>query len=156
MTYPSEAEARLALHDVERARRRMIEQIGMPWWYWWGLAAAWASLGALSDVDVPWWALSTATLAVGAVHATVAQRVLAGRQQRRDVRVGADLAGRRVTLIVLGLLVALVGVTVGVGFGLHADGAGHPATWAGGLGAALIVLCGPRLMAWIRDDAAAA
>jgi hypothetical protein len=28
--YPSDAEARLALHGVEHARQRVIEQIGMP------------------------------------------------------------------------------------------------------------------------------
>ena len=43
--YLSNAEARVALHDVERARQRVIDQIGMPKWYWWGLAACWIALG---------------------------------------------------------------------------------------------------------------
>ena len=42
--YLSDAEARVALHDVERARQRLIDQIGMPKWYWWGLAACWIAL----------------------------------------------------------------------------------------------------------------
>ena len=48
--YPTNAEARVALHDVERARQRVIDQIGMPRWYWWGLAACWIALGVLNDV----------------------------------------------------------------------------------------------------------
>jgi len=32
----SDAEARVALHEVERGRERVIDQIGMPAWYWWG------------------------------------------------------------------------------------------------------------------------
>ena len=52
--YPSDAEARLALYGVERARQRVIDQIGMPWWYWWGLAACWIGLGVASDVADPW------------------------------------------------------------------------------------------------------
>ena len=40
MSYPNEAEARLALADVEQARQRVIDRIGMPWWYWWGSPAA--------------------------------------------------------------------------------------------------------------------
>src|SRR4029453_12185535 len=32
----TDAEARLALHEVERGRQRVIDQIGMPRWYWSG------------------------------------------------------------------------------------------------------------------------
>jgi hypothetical protein len=35
----TDAEARLAFHKVEQGRERVINQIGMPRWYWWGLAA---------------------------------------------------------------------------------------------------------------------
>jgi hypothetical protein len=38
MTCPTEA--RVALQGAAQARQRVIDQIGMPWWYWWGLAAA--------------------------------------------------------------------------------------------------------------------
>src|SRR5215510_12590358 len=61
MTYPTEAEARVALHGAEQARQRVISQIGMPWWYWWGLAACWIGLGVLADLHAPWWLVAGAT-----------------------------------------------------------------------------------------------
>lgn len=154
MNYPSEAEARVALHGVERAQQRVIGQIGMPWWYWWGLAACWIGLGVLSDLNAPWWAITAATLAVGTAHAAVSQRLLGGRQKTGDVRVRADVVGRRAAMLVVAFLIGLVVLTVAVALALSADGAGHPATWASGFVAVVIVLGGPRVMTWIRDDAA--
>jgi hypothetical protein len=154
MTQPSEAEARLALHGVEVAQRRVIGRIGMPWWYWWGLALCWVGLGVLSDLDAAWWIVSVATVAVGSVHASVSQRLLGGRQQGKDVRVRAAVAGRRASALVVAFLLGLVAATVALALALDADGAGHPATWASGIVAIVIVLGGPRLMLAIRDDAA--
>lgn len=154
MTQPTEAEARVALQGVERAQLRVIDRIGMPWWYWWGLALCWLGLGVLSDVDAPWWLVSGATLLVGAVHASVSQRLLAGRQRSGDVRVRAGVAGRRASAFVVAFLLGLVVATVVLALALDADGAGHPATWASGIVAIVIVLGGPRLMLAIRDDAA--
>ena len=62
--YLSDAEARVALHDVERARQRVIDQIGMPKWYWWGLAACWIALGVLNDVANAW-IVAVATIVFG-------------------------------------------------------------------------------------------
>src|SRR5215831_12544607 len=108
MNYPNEAEARVALQGAERARQGVIDEIGMPWWYWCGLAAAWIGLGVLSDVGVAWWVVSIATVAVGAVHASVSQRLLGGRQRSGGVRVRADVAGRRSGLLVVAFLLGLV------------------------------------------------
>ena len=153
MSYPTEAEARLALHGAERARQRVIDQIGMPWWYWWGLAGCWIGLGVLSDLTAPWWGVAVATVAVGAVHSAVLQRLLVGRQRTGEVQVRADVAGRRAEVVFTGFLLALVGVTVAAAFALSADGARHPATCASVLVAVLILLGGPRVMAQIRTDA---
>jgi hypothetical protein len=153
MMYPTEAEAQVALQAAERARQRVIDRIGMPWWYWSGLAGCWVALGVLADLAAPWWAVSGATLAVGAGHSYVFQRLVAGRQQTRDVRVRADVAGRA-QLPVIGFLLALVGVTVALAFGLDADGAGHPSIWSAVFVAILLLLGGPRVMALIRERAA--
>lgn len=153
MSYPSEAEAQVALQSAERARQRVIDQIGMPWWYWWGLALAWIGLGVLSDVGAAWWVISIATVAVGAVHASVSQRLLGGRQRTGELRVRAEVAGRRSAILVVGFLLALVALTVVAALLYNWDGAGHPATWASILVAVVIVLGGPRIMAGIRDDA---
>lgn len=152
--YPSEAEARVALHGVEGARQRVIEQIGMPWWYWWGLAVAWVGFGVLSDFASPWWITLPLLLAFGAAHSYVSSRLLAGRQRTSGVRVRADVAGPRTPLLVFGWLVALVGVTVVAALLVNADGAEHPGTIASVFVAALILLGGPRVMAKIRSDAA--
>ena len=153
MSFPSEAEARVALHDVEQARQRVIEQIGMPWWYWWGLAGCWIGFGVLSDLGAPWWLVAGPTVAFGAVHSVVFQRLVAGRQRTADVKVRADVAGRHVEARVIGFLLGLVAVTIAAALALSADGAEHPATWASVLVAVLILLGGPRVMAWIRADA---
>jgi hypothetical protein len=153
MSYPTEAEARVALQGAEQARQRVIDKIDMPRWYWWGLAGCWVGLGVLADLDVPWWVVTAATVAVGAVHSTVFQRLLAGRQHPGEVRIRADVAGRHAEAWVIGFLLGLVGVTVLVAILLAADGAGHPATWASVFVAVLILLGGPRVMAWIRAGA---
>jgi hypothetical protein len=150
--YPTNAEARVALHDVERARQRVIDQIGMPRWYWWGLAACWVALGLLNDVASAW-IVAIATLVFGAVHSAVSQRLLAGRRQRGDLKVRRDVAGNRAPLIVFGFLIALAGVTVAAAFAAYADGAEHPGTIASILVAVMILLGGPRVMAAIRADA---
>ena len=150
--YPSDAEARLALHGAEQARQRVIEQIGMPWWYWWGLAACWIGLGIAADVANEWVTLA-ATFAFGAVHSYVSARLLAGRQRTSDVKVSADVAGRRAPVLILAFLVGLGAITVAAALLAYADGAGHPATMASVLVAVAILLGGPRLMAAIRSNA---
>ena len=153
MTEPlSGAEARLALHEVERGRERVIDQIGMPRWYWWGLAACWIGLGILNDIANTW-AIAVATVAFGAVHSAISQRLLAGRRRTSGLKVRADVAGRRTPVIVFGFLIALAGVTVAAGFAAYADGAEHPATIASVLVAVIILLGGPRVMAAIRARA---
>jgi hypothetical protein len=150
--YPSDAEARLALHGAEQARQRVIEQIGMPWWYWWGLAACWIGLGIAADVANEWVTLA-AIFAFGAVHSYVSARLLAGRQRTSDVKVRADVAGRRAPVLIFAFLVGLGAITVAAALLAYADGAGHPATMASVLVAVAILLGGPRLMAAIRSDA---
>jgi hypothetical protein len=150
--YVTDTEARVALHDVEQARKRVIDQIGMPKWYWWGLAACWIALGVLNDVANAW-IVAIGTITFGAVHSAVSQRLLAGRQRTSDVKVRADVAGRRTPLIVFGFLIGLAGVTVAAAFAVYADGAEHPGTIASVLVAVMILLGGPRVMAAVRARA---
>jgi hypothetical protein len=153
MTYPTEAEARVALHGAEQARQGVIDQIGMPRWYWWGLAGCWVALGVISDLSAPWWLVTGATVAVGIGHSYVFQRLVGGRQRTARVKVRADVAGRHAHLLVIAFLLTLVGVTVVLALALDADGAGHPSIWASVFVAILLLLGGPRVMAWIRDRA---
>jgi hypothetical protein len=146
----SPEEAQAALRTVNRERRRVIDQIDVPTWYWWGLAIGWIALGVIADLKHGW-LTTVATLAFGAVHASVAPRVIDGRRGSDRLRVGRDVVGRQISLLILGGLVALAGVTVGVSLALHADGARHPTTAASILVAVILVLGGPRLLVAARN-----
>ena len=148
-------EARAALDAVERGRLRVIDEIDLPRWYWWGLAAGWIALGWITDLDHAW-LTAAATLTFGAVHASVAPRVVNGRRRSRKLTVSADVAGPHVARLVIGGLIALAGLTIVGALAAQADGARHPVTAASILVAAIIVLGGPRLLSVVRARARAA
>ena len=150
----TQVEARSALDAIERGRRRVIDEIDMPRWYWWGLALGWIALGYVTDLDHPW-VTSAATLAFGAIHASVAPRVIDGRHRTGQLSVRRDVAGRHLPRLVIGALLGLALVTIAGALAANADGAGHPATIASVLVAVMIVLGGPQLVAAYRRRAAA-
>lgn len=146
-------DARSALTTVEHSRQQVIDEIDMPRWYWLGLAAGWFGMGVISDFGPGWLALSVVPI-FGAVHASVAHRVLSGRKRSSQLSVRAELAGTHIPALVIGFLVALIGVTIAVALLVNADGASHPATIAGAFAAVIVVLGGPQLMAAVRGRAA--
>jgi MFS superfamily sulfate permease-like transporter len=146
-------EARAALDAVDRGRLRVIEEIDLPHWYWWGLALGWVALGFVTDLKHPW-LTAAATLLFGAVHSAVAPRVADGRHRTKRMSVSRELAGRRIAPLVIGGVAALGGVTIALGFAASADGARHPVTIASVIVAVTIVLGGPQLLASVRRRAA--
>jgi 4-hydroxybenzoate polyprenyltransferase len=146
-------QARLALDAVERGRLRIIDEIGLPRWYWWGLALGWIALGVVTDLKNTW-ATAAATLVFGAVHASVAARAASGRRKTQRVSVRAELVGRDTARIVVGIVAALGCLTVGLALAAHADGARHPVTIASLFIATIIVLGRPQLIAAVRRRAA--
>ena len=50
----SKDDARQALRAVDEERRRVIAEIDMPGWYWWGLAVAWLLIGVATDFGNVW------------------------------------------------------------------------------------------------------
>lgn len=142
-------QARSALDVAEAARGRVAEEVGLPRWYWWAMAAAWLVLGAIGEFG-PAWLATAATVAFGAAHATVASRLLAGRRRTQQLQVSAAVAGPRTPLVVVGMLVGLVVVTIAAAFALDADGAGHPGLWAALLVAAIVGFGGPELLRVLR------
>jgi hypothetical protein len=145
----SSAEARGALAEVDRGRRTILDEVGIPHWYWWALALAWVGLGVMGDL-APSWATSMATFLFGAAHSAVAPRVVTGHHGTANLSVRADVVGKRIARVVLGGLVVLVGLTVALAVVAHADGARHPATIASVPVALVLVLGGPHLVAWMR------
>lgn len=142
-------QARAALDAVERARRRVAEEVGLPRGYWWAMAAGWVVLGVIGDVG-PQWLVIAATLIFGAGHAVVASRLLNGRQRTRQLQVSAAVAGPRTPIVVVGMLFALVALTIGVAMALHADGDRNPGIWAAVLVAAIIGFGGPEILRVLR------
>src|SRR6476469_465997 len=99
-------EARAALDTIDRDRLRVIDEIELPRWYWWGLAVGWIALGFITDLKHPW-ITAAATVVFGAVHANVAPRGASGRQRTQRLSVSAELAGRRTFQLVIGGVIAL-------------------------------------------------
>jgi 4-hydroxybenzoate polyprenyltransferase len=146
-------EARAALDTVDRGRRRVIDEIDLPRWYWWGLALGWIGLGVITDLKHPW-LTAAATLAFGAVHAAVAPRVVDGRHRTQRLSVRSELSGRRTARLVIGGLIVLAGLTIAGALAASADGARHPVTIASVPIAIMILLGGPQLLASVRRRAA--
>ncbi|WP_405579660.1 hypothetical protein [Streptomyces sp. NBC_01190] len=142
-------QARGALDLVERARQEMAEEIGLPRWYWWGMAAGWIVLGTLGDV-LPPWAAGMATVTFSAAHTAAASRLLNGRRRTDRLQVSAEVAGHRLPLVVVGMLAGLVLVTVAAALALDADGAGHAGVWACVLVAAVVGFGGPEILRVLR------
>jgi hypothetical protein len=142
-------EARAALDTVDRGRRHVIDEIDLPRWYWFGLALGWIALGVITDLNHPW-LTAAATLVFGAVHSSVAPRVVDGRHRSHRVSVRRELSGRQTAGLVLGGVIALGFLTVGGSLALHAAGARHPVTITSAFVAVLVVLGGPRLLAAVR------
>jgi hypothetical protein len=148
----TDEEARAALGAVEQGRQRVIDEIDLPGWYWWGMAGGWVALGALSDLANPW-VTTAATVVFGAAHASIAPRALTGRHRTGSLSVSADVVGRRVPRLVIGGLIVMVLLTVAAALAVNADGARHPSIVASVLAAAIIVLGGPQLLAGVRRRA---
>jgi hypothetical protein len=149
----SEADARLALKTIEDREREVIEQIGIPAWYWCGLAAGWVALGVASDFGNAW-VTGGATLGFGAVHAAAAQRVLSGRRRTSSLTIRADVVDRHLPAVLLACIVALGVITVVLGFLADADGARHASTFASVAPAVAILCGGPGLVAHLARRAA--
>lgn len=146
-------EARAALDVLDRDRLRVIDEIELPRWYWWGLALGWVALGFITDLKHAW-VTAAATLIFGAVHATVAPRVANGRHHTPRLSVSAELAGRHTFRLVIGAVIALACLTIAGSLAASADEARHPATIASMFVAVIIVLGGPHLLARVRRHAA--
>lgn len=146
------SEAQAALATVDSRRRRVVAEIDVPRWYWYGVALGWIALGFVTDLGHPW-VTAAATFAYGAIHATAAQWALTGRHASRQLSVSRRVAGHEVPRFVISGLVVLSALTIAAAVAANADGAGHPVTTASVLVAVIVVLGGPRLLEVVRRRA---
>ena len=141
-------EATGALAEISRQQEKVIEAAAVPAWYWWVVAAGMVAIGAAAD---------THSAAVLGVVIPVAVIVIAGLTAAmifgayRRVRVRSDeLLGGRGALAIVGFVWLIVGLTLGLAFGLRAAGAHLPATIATVIGGAALIIGGPWLMRALR------
>jgi hypothetical protein len=148
----SRVEAGRALDEVAVRRRQIVAEIDVPAWYWWGLALGWIGLGVVTVLGNAW-VIVGATIAFGALHSSVAARVIDGRHRSRQLSVRADLVSRHVRSLVIGFLVVLVAATIVIALVADALGAPQPALIASVVIAIAVLLGGPQLMAVVRRRA---
>jgi hypothetical protein len=147
-----ETEARFALNSIQWRRQQVVAEIDVPAWYWFFLAGGWVVLGVLADYG-PAWATIAGTVLFGAVHSTIAPRVLSGRRASPQLSVHSNLVSGWIPIFVIGFLLVMTAATVGLALLLNADGARHPATMASVVVATLVLCGGPTLMGWVRRRA---
>jgi hypothetical protein len=145
----SRTDAVRALDDVDRRRSQVLAEVDIPSWYWWGLALGWIALGLVTVAGNPWVSVA-ATVGFGAVHASIAHRVIDGRHGSGSLSVRSDLVSHRVPALVIEFLVVLVAVTVGIALVADALGAPQPVLIASFVVAVAVLLGGPQLMAAVR------
>jgi hypothetical protein len=141
-------EAAAALAEIGQQQEKAIEAVPVPVWYWWVVAAGMVAIGAAVD---------THSAAVLAVVIPIAVLVIAGLTAAmifgtyRRVRVrDRELLGDRGALAIVGFTWLIVGLTLGLAFGLRAAGVPRPATIATVAGGAALVTGGPLLMRALR------
>lgn len=142
-------QAGTALDAIDRARRQVAEEVGLPRGYWWAMAAGWLLLSGLGALTSPWLA-AIATVGFGVGHAVLASRLLGGRRRTDQLQVSMAVAGRRVPLVVVGMLLGLIAATILAALALDADGTDHAGVWAALLVAAVIGFGGPEILRVLR------
>jgi hypothetical protein len=150
---PQEAQA--ALDAAQRGRLRVIDEIGLPTWYWVFLAVGWIALGLLADLEHAWIS-AIATFVFGAANASAMSRVASGRHRSGSLSVRASVAPSNSAGILTAALLFLGALTVGLALAARADGADHPVTAASIVIATIIILGGPRLFEIVKRNAARA
>jgi len=111
-------EAASALAEIGRQQEKAIEAVLVPTWYWWVVAAGMVAIGAAADTH------STTVLGVVIPVAVVVIVALTAAMifgAYRRVRVRSDeLLGDRGALAIVGFVALIVGLTLGIAFGLRA------------------------------------
>lgn len=139
-------EAARSLTDIGNRQAHVIDAMLVPRWYWWMVAALTVVLGAVVDGDHPALVVLAAT-AYAVLVAGATGWMIVGRNR---ARVSSALLGNHGVVAIVGFVWILVGVSLGVGFGLRHARVGHPATLACIVCALGLIAGGPALMRYLR------
>jgi putative Ca2+/H+ antiporter (TMEM165/GDT1 family) len=114
-----------------------------------GSSRLWIGIGFAAQFSNAW-VMSGATLAFGAMHSSIVNWVVGGRQRTPRLRIRRDVAGHFTPILVLGSLCAFVVVTIVGALVAHANGVKYPVLVSSVAVAALILIVGPLLMRSVR------
>jgi len=141
------AEAAHALAEIQRRQQQVIDLATVPAWYWWAVGALMVALAVGVDNKTPLaLGITIPVFVVGLLSATGA--VVMSQLRAAQLRNGL-LDGRGV-LAILGFAGIIIGISIGLAFGLRHAGVTYPATWACGFGGLVMGLGGPVLMRMLR------
>jgi len=141
-------DATSALTEIGRHQEKIIDAALVPAWYWWVVAAGMVAIGAAVDSrsrDVLAAVLPVAIVVIAVLTAAM----IFGAYRHVQVR-SSELLGGRGAVAIVGFVWLIVGLTLGIAFGLRAAGAPAPVTIATAVGGAAFVTGGPYLMRMLR------
>lgn len=148
--HPSADEAAAALSTVEQRQRQIVDQAQLPTLFWWATSL----LMVVFAVAVDTYRNHPVAIGVSVVVFVAAVLTVTGWAVRRAARaqVSNRLLGPRGVLAILVFVGVDVGISLAVAFAMQARGLTHPATIGVAIGAVLLALGGPRLMAYLRGQ----
>ena len=141
-------DATSALAEISRHQEKIIDAALVPAWYWWVVAAGMLAIGAAVDTHSRDVLAAVLSPAIGVI-AVLSAAMIFGAYRRVQLR-SSELLGGRGAVAIVGFIWLIVGVTLGIAFGLRAAGAPAPATIATAAGGAALVTGGPLLMRMLR------
>jgi hypothetical protein len=146
MNKPTSEQAAAALEQVRRGQEQVIERLLVPRWYWFVIAIGMVAVGAAADTGQRGYIAGTAfTYAV--VVAGLSLWIMLGATR---AKLSSELVGAQGAVAIVAFVYVVVGISLGIAFGLKAWGFSHPATAGTVAGGILIVLGGPVLIALLR------
>jgi hypothetical protein len=141
-------EAAAELAEIQRRQEQVIKASLVPVWYWWAMAAPIVAYGAARDsgnlvvqaITIPLAVLVLAVL-IGAGIPEVRRRVKVHSAPQTVARAGAAI---------FGMIVLVDGVAISTAAGLAAARFRYPVTIGCAAGAAVLVIAGPLVNAYVR------
>ena len=137
-----------ALAEIGRRQQSVIDRVTVPGWYWWLVGLGMIPVGVAADTRAAR-VIIPVTLVYAALIAAVTAWLIAGG--RPGARVSQQLLGPAGAGAIVIFVWIVVGVSLGVAFGLQALGYAHPAAAGTLAGAALVIGGGPLLRGWLRQ-----
>ena len=141
-------EATSALAQIRLQQAKVIDAVLVQAWYWWAVALGILAIGAATDTRDAVVLAVIIPIAVIFIAALTAAMIF-GAYRRAQVR-SSDLLRGSGAVAIVGFVWLVVGLTLGIGFGLRAAGVHIPATIATAVGGAALITGGPVLTRKLR------